>query len=347
MPTDRLPTWLLPEVRLASRPALLSLILLLLFGLGAVLACWSTKAPEESADFDLLTDHSSPKLDITSAEAPNRPSAPALPSEADNTGWIAKAPPVPVPEDQPTLLEIPVPDPADLTSAYKIPDLPEAPKPEAPKLEAPEPSAAPIIDDAGNLIISSLRGDTPMIRTWKMLGYPAILAAALSTAPQLASAGEKEGQGTDSKPDAVLRELKESLKNIDRKLEQNTLNCNVIVDDVRKLKEQVAQLQKDLDSLRGRMSVSNYQPTTAPTTATSSGRIRLVNTWPQKVAVFLNDKVFYVEPGQTKEVADMPAGAFTYQVIEQRLDNFIQPITEKLPRTLAANETFTIHVHPH
>src|SRR5260370_35765220 len=103
MPTDRLPTWLLPEVRLASRPALLSLILLLLFGLGAVLACWSTRVPDESADFDLLTDHSSPKLDITSAEAPIRPPAPPFPSEADDTGWMAKAPPGPAPGDTPTV----------------------------------------------------------------------------------------------------------------------------------------------------------------------------------------------------------------------------------------------------
>lgn len=341
MQNEHLPSWLLPEVRLASRPALLSLILLLLFGLGAVLACWSTRVPDESADFDLLTDHSSPKLDITSAEAPTRLPAPAFSSEADDTGWIAQAPPLPAPGDMPTVLEIPAPDPADSTSAYKIPDLPEAPK-----VESPEPSAAPIVYDAGNLFISSLRGDTPMIRTWKMLGYPAILAAAFSTAPHLACAGEKNGQSTDTKTDTILKDLKEDLAVIKRKLETNTGNCNVLEENVRKLREQVAQLQKDVDSLRGRMSVSNYQPTPAPTPAPSTGKIRLVNTWQEKIAVFLNDKTFYVEPGRDLVVADIPAGAFTYQIVEERADNFIQPITQKLPRTLAANETFTIHVHP-
>ena len=57
MQQDRLPAWLLPEVKLASRPALLALILLLLVGLGAVLAGWSSRP--ESADFDLLADPSS------------------------------------------------------------------------------------------------------------------------------------------------------------------------------------------------------------------------------------------------------------------------------------------------
>jgi hypothetical protein len=45
-------------------------------------------------------------------------------------------------------------------------------------------------------------------------------------------------------------------------------------------------------------------------------------------------------------VPDMPAGQFTYEILDQRPDNSILQITQKLPRTLAPNETFTIHVHP-
>ena len=143
MPIERLPSWLLPEVRLASRPALLSLVLLLLFGLGAVLACWSTRAPIEFTDFDLNTARSSPKLDITSAESPIGPSAAAVPSEADESGWFTKAPGDTSPKNQPVVLEIPAPDSNDSAGAYKIPDLPEAPvaqAPDSPKLEPNEPA---------------------------------------------------------------------------------------------------------------------------------------------------------------------------------------------------------------
>jgi hypothetical protein len=339
MERDQIRSWLLPEIRLASRPALLSFVLLLLIGLGAVLACWSTRVPPESPDFDLLNAPSSPKLDITSAEAPHGPTGGAFPSDADDAGWLAKAPTGPATGDTPAVLEIPAPDPADSAGAYKIPDLPETPKLEPPE---PAPLPAPIDFDAGNLFFSLPRGDTPMIRTWKMLGYPAILAAAFSTAPHLGWADDKNGQGTDAKPDNALRELKESLKNIERKLEQNALNCNVIADDVRKLKDQVAQLQKDVDSLRSRTNITSNYPPAAPRT----GRIRLVNTWQEKITVFLNDKTFYVDPGRETTVTDVPAGAFTYEIFDTRPDNSFSPITQKLPRTLAANETFTIHVHP-
>jgi hypothetical protein len=351
MPTDRLPTWLLPEIRLASRPALLSLVLLLLFGLGAVLACWSTRDSTESAESDLNTGHTSPKLDITSAESPPGPSAAAIPSEADETGWIAHAPQAPNPGDTPAVLEIPAPDSTDSAGAYKIPDLQGAPAvepPSSPQVEPVEPAPlpAPIDFDAGNLFNSSSRGDTPMIRTWKMLGYPAILAAAFATAPQLTWADEKTGQGSDAKAEPSMRDLKESLEAIKRTLNTNVLNCSVLDEKVSKLSQQVAQLQKDVDSIRSRTtSTSNYQ-SIAPAPATGSGRIHLVNTWPQNITVFLNDKAYAVAANREITITDVPAGNFTYEVIEQRPDNVIQPITQKLPRSLGANETFTIHVHP-
>ncbi len=186
-----------------------------------------------------------------------------------------------------------------------------------------------------------------MIRTWKMLGYPAILAAAFSTTPQLAWAGEKEkaAQGTDTKVETMLKDLKEDIGVIKRNLESNGLKCNVLEEDLRKLGQKVAQLEKDMDSLRSRStSTSNYQPSTSA--KPGGGRIRLVNTWGERITVFLNDKAYAIEPSRELTVTDVPAGAFTYEIVEQRADNSIQSITQKLPRTLAANETFTNHVHP-
>jgi hypothetical protein len=337
---ETVPAWLLPEVRLASRPALIALILLLLVGMGMVLGGWSNRP--ESADFDLHTASSSHKLDIISAKGPANPPAPAFSSEA---GLMAQGPVTPSPDDVPAILEIPAPDPADSPGPYKVPDLPV----EAPHLLPPEqPSTpAPIVWDSGNLFIdSSLRGDTPMMRTWKMLGYPAILTAALTAAHQIAAAQDstKNGQGSDAKSDVTLKDVNESLKAIQKKLEENRLNANILGEDVRILKEKVAQLQRDVDALRS--TRSNYQPVApiAPA-APSTGRIRLVNTWPERITVFLNDKSYTVEPNRELGL-DVPAGPFTYEILGVQPDNSILPITQKLPRTLAANETFMIHVHP-
>ncbi len=186
-----------------------------------------------------------------------------------------------------------------------------------------------------------------MMRTWKMLGYPAILTAALAADPQLAwtQEGAKNGQGTDAKSDVTLKDLNESLKAIQKKLEENRLNANILGEDVRLLKDKVAQLQRDVDSLR--TTRSNYQPVTplAPA-ALSAGRIKLVNTWPDRIMVLLNDKSYNVEPNRELTVQDIPAGPFTYEILGVQPDSTILPITQKQPRTLAANETFMIHVHP-
>src|SRR5262249_11970297 len=139
MPQDRLPSWLLPEVRLASRPALLSLIMLLLVGLGVVLACWGVRAEPEYTDFDLRAGHSSPKLDITSANSPDGPLAAAFPSEMDDVKGQTTAP---LPE-APALLEVPAPDSTDSRGAYKIPDLPGEAPALAPALEPAETTPAP------------------------------------------------------------------------------------------------------------------------------------------------------------------------------------------------------------
>jgi len=352
MDKDRLPAWLFPEVKLASRPALLSLVLLMLFGLGAVLACWSTRVSPESADFDLNTDQSSPKLDITSAEASTGPSAEAFPSEADESGWLAKAPTDSGPKDTPKVREIPAPDSNDSTGAYKIPDLPEAPAaerpsaPGSPQLEPSEPATlpAPIDFDAGNLFNSSLRGDTPMIRTWKMLGYPAILAAALSTTPQLAWADDKgtNAQGTDTKMETILKDLKEDIAVIKRSLESNGLKCNVLESDLQKLTQRVAQLQKDVDSMRNLTTTkANYQPT-----APSTGRILLINTWQEPITVFLNNRSYTIQPGQQNALEGFPVGDFTYEIMIRRPDTTIAQIRPQTKRNLVASETYTIHVHP-
>jgi hypothetical protein len=337
MPNDRLPAWLLPEVKLASRPALLALILLLLVGLGAVLAGWSNRP--ESADFDLLAGHSSHKLDITSVDKPDH-SAPAISSDA---GLLAQGAVVSPISEGPAVLEIPAPDQADSPGPYKVPDLP----PETPPLQPPEqtPAPAPISFDAGNLFIeSSFRGDTPMIRTWKMLGYPAILAAALTTTPSSLSAGD-EGKPNSDKSEVTLKDVNESLKNIQKKLEENKLNANIMGEDVRVLKEKVAQLERDVASLmRGRTTTANYPPN--PPLAPNSGRVHLVNAWPEKITVLLNHRSIEVEPNREVTMQDVPAGSFTYEIMSSRPDNSILRITEKQLRTLAANETLTIRVYP-
>jgi len=181
-----------------------------------------------------------------------------------------------------------------------------------------------------------------MIRTWKLLGYPAILAAALTTTPSSLSAGDDGKQNSDTKSKVTLEDVNESLKSIQKKLEENKRGADLMDSDLRILKEKVAQLQRDVDVMRSR-TTANYPSNTA--IAPSTGRIRLVNTWPERITVLLNDKSIPVEPNQEIIVPE-PVGTFIYEILGSSPDNTILRITQKQPRTLAANETFTIHVHP-
>src|SRR5207245_324374 len=95
----------------------------------------------------------------------------------------------------------------------------------------------------------------------------------------------------------TLEDLKESLNSIQKKLEENKRGADLMDNDLRTLKEKVAQLQRDVDSLKAsRTTTANYPPN--PPLAPSAGRIRLVNTWPEKITVFLNDRSFPLEPNQ-------------------------------------------------
>ncbi len=125
-------------------------------------------------------------------------------------------------------------------------------------------------------------------------------------------------------------------------LRPSILNASLVGDDVKELKRQVAQLQRDVDALRTH-SVSNYAPTPA---APSTGRIRLVNTWPETITVFLNQRAYDIPPGQEATTEGVPAGTFTFEILARRPDASIGMIQPRTTRSLAASETYTIHVHP-
>ena len=67
-----------------------------------------------------------------------------------------------------------------------------------------------------------------MIRTWKLLGYPAILAAALTTTPSSLSAGDDGKQNSDTKSKVTLEDVNENVKSIQKKLEENKRGADLM-----------------------------------------------------------------------------------------------------------------------
>jgi len=115
-----------------------------------------------------------------------------------------------------------------------------------------------------------------------------------------------------------------------KQLQQQIEKLQGAVDELRK---SVEQLQRDVVSLRNTPTTTRKTFYDAP--AAGTGRIRLINTFPTRMTVIINDRSYRLEPG-AEQIIDKPAGVFHYQVLG------VQP--ELLVRNLAPNETFTITV---
>lgn len=175
-----------------------------------------------------------------------------------------------------------------------------------------------------------------MMRTWQMLGFSALLAAALTASPAVA-----EQKDDSKKLDDILKQLGEiqksldGLANVPKDLTDAKINIAKGQADILQLKDQLTKLQRDLDELRKQVNSTTRIAAFPPTGA--SGRIRLMNTFSQGMSIRVNDRVYRLEPGQTQMLDSQPIGAFTYEVLGVQA-----PVT----RTLAAGETYTIYVYP-
>jgi hypothetical protein len=202
-----------------------------------------------------------------------------------------------------------------------------------------------------------------MMRNWKLVGMQLVLASGLAAAPAMAADSDNPAKPPDNA--ALWKEIQDLKKNLGAldqgvqhtfrsfdddfgkrikkledestamslKLEKSQSDLTRALTELDDLHRQLAALRQDLDRK------SYYVPPSNGTAATRTnmGRVRLINTYYEPVTVLLNGRSYAIEPGETRFSDAMVPGTFTYEVLG------IQPA---LTRTLAANETFTVTVHP-
>jgi hypothetical protein len=341
---------LLPALSLPARPGLLLLTALLLGFLCLVMAIPRRPPPEAAIEVALLPDHSSPNLNSTSAKAEE--------GSADTTGTdraVDGLPPARVQARssaaaeavehpmanlvvlEPERLAAPASEPLPMPPA----ELPRPLMEEEPLAILPTAVLEPAKEDCYPILH---QGDTPMMRTWKMLGLKTVLAALFAATPGLAA--NTSGPPTDAeKLDEIqkqLNELKKSLADVQKTLAESrmdsTLGVQKVQSQVGDLSTQVTQL---LESLRGRASMSTRiaaSPPSDTSPVTGTARIEMANTYSQPVSVVINNRRSYpLQPGERRLSDPVPAGSFTYEILG---------VTPMVTRSVAADKVFTVWVHP-
>jgi hypothetical protein len=208
--------------------------------------------------------------------------------------------------------------------------------------------------EKGYSIADLHRGESPMMSNWKALGVPLLLAGAL--------AASDAAQAQDAAKPADTSDLKKQIDEINKKLptiEKSVLaidndvrdeikgrrehsatvdsRLEQIQNDVTALKSQMEQIRRDMDAARSRPATQATQISSYQSAAPAVGHVRLANTYFDTVRIVVNGKPYDVAPTVTMLADAVPAGNFTYEVMGVQA-----PVT----RTIAANETFTISVHP-
>src|SRR5262249_53052954 len=143
---------------------LLVLTGLLFVGLCAILRICDARQASNSTGFVLLSDFSFSNLNSTSAEAPEGLSAEASQTDPDLGSLAATKVIEPVPVPAPTKERARELAPVEPVPIILVADLQPAREPCYP-------------------IREPHRGDTPMKRTWKLLGMNTLLAALLASGP--------------------------------------------------------------------------------------------------------------------------------------------------------------------
>lgn len=364
---------------------------LFLGGLSLALVSWGAfarlnKAASPAGNY-LRSDSSFSKLKATSAEAPAQEApAPAaelkIPSLEEEDAVPPRPPePPPAPKgevkgpQEPELIEpaVPLVPPPLPPPAPPEPRAPEPPVPAPPVLArakpAEEPPAVPPFQAS--------REESPMLRTWKLVGWSTLLAAAVTAAPALAQ--DKDTKAILERLDKMEESWKQTIRDIAKDISGLNEDVRVLKGDVlgQKIKvgenskilagldDQVMKIRKELDALRLRIPAeipsgidraalddlrnrvaqleqalrqSSPRVSLSPPTP---ARVMLVNQYSEELLFRVNDKDYRVAAGNSTRVEGVPSGNLTYEVLSPTWGRRALKTT-----TLSPSETFTITAHP-
>jgi hypothetical protein len=140
------------------------------------------------------------------------------------------------------------------------------------------------------------------------------------------------------KLDRILRDM-QTVKADLEKLNTIAVQVQATTRDLREVQKRMESLEQAMERLSAsRVRVSSSFTPTEPAT----GTIMVQNRYSVPVTVFVNGQQYPVPSFETRRIAGVPAGNFRYEVQAEGF-GVIQPA---VPRSLNANETFSIFINP-
>src|SRR6516165_2753064 len=122
-----------------------------------------------------------------------------------------------------------------------------------------------------------------------------------------------------SRFETLERNLDSDLKDLRAKGTTTDLNLAKAQADLLTVKKEIAALRDELNKKTATTQMSGYSGLT-----TSTGRVRLVNTYFYPQTIVVNGTAYEVLPYQERYTLPLPAGSFTYEVLS------VEPRRERL-----------------
>lgn len=103
-----------------------------------------------------------------------------------------------------------------------------------------------------------------------------------------------------------------------------------LVEELKRLKDRLAIVEEDLKKMK---SQTTLRPTTPADPRAGKGTVRVVNEYPVQISIVINGTSHRVAPSKSLDV-EVPAGEFTYQLLEAGSGSTKSVIKEKETVTL-------------
>jgi hypothetical protein len=152
----------------------------------------------------------------------------------------------------------------------------------------------------------------------------------------IAADGQPDLKTVNDKLDEIQKQLKTISELLNGKKDANGFPLPSdpgIVAELKTLKDRLAAIDAELNKMKTQTSLRPPSSPSTPDPRAGKGTVRVVNEYPVQISIVVNGTSYRVAPNKTMDI-DVPAGEFSYQLLEAGSGSTKSVIKEKETVTL-------------